>query len=401
MPATPTVLLVNQYFWPDRAATAQLLGDLAEDAARAGLEVTVLCGRGSYARADEGPLAARERWRGTNIRRVWCTNLGRGSAVRRVVDYATFFVSALCAVPFGRRHDVVVCLSTPPLIAVLGVLARFKGSRFIYKVEDLYPDVAVALGALRERALTTRLLHAVSRAVLRRAETCVALDEAMAQQLERRGARRVQVIENWADGEAIRALPEAGREFRRAEGLGDDMLVLYSGNLGRAHRFDAVVEAMERLDDAPMQFLFVGAGARLPEVRRALADHPHVNFLPYQPRSRLPEMYAAADLHLVTLEDAVGGLLVPSKYAAALAAEKPVLLVGGGEMSLVEEISRQKVGWACQHDPNAIEGALREAASDPEARRRMGARAREVFAAHYSRAQNTARWIELLRGAPR
>lgn len=392
------LLLLNQYFWPDRAATAQLLTDLGEDLAARGWEVTALAGRGSYVAGREGRLPARETFRGVAIRRVWCTSFGRRTTLGRLADYLSFLLAAATVVLLGPRHDVVVGLSTPPLVAVLGALGRRRGTRFVYKVEDLYPEVAVALGTLRPGSLANRFLARVSRAVLARTDAVVALDEAMASLLRQRGARRVEVIPNWADGEAIAPDPEAGRRFRREVGIGEEFVVLYAGNLGLAHRFDAVVGAARLLAERTpgVRFLFVGGGPRLEDVRRATEDLPNVTFLPYQPRERLRALYAAADVHLITLRDEVAGLLVPSKYAAALAAGKPVLLVGGDGSDLRGEISEHRLGWTCPHDAQAVARSIEQARAEPAIRRQAAAGIRGIFEMKYSRSMATSRWSRLL-----
>ncbi len=146
-----------------------------------------------------------------------------------------------------------------------------------------------------------------------------------------------------------------------------------------------------------MTFLFVGGGPRLGEVRRATEGLGNVRFLPYQPRPRLHDLYNAADVHLVTLRDEVAGLSTPSKYPAALAAGKPVLLVGGAGTRMCGEIEAEGLGWTCRPTAEDVRGALREALADPEALAGMGRRAREVFDRRYSRKLATARWIRLLR----
>jgi len=382
------------------AATAQLLGDLAEDLAGRGWEVTALAGRGSYAPGRKGSLPRRESFRGVEIRRVPSTNFGRGRMLGRVLDYATFFLGAGFAVLFGPRQEVVVALSTPPLVALLGLLARLRGSRFVYKVEDLYPDVAVALGTFRPGSPLARFFAALSRWILSRADATVALDGAMARRLTGRGARRTAVIPNWADGEAIRPDPEAGAALRRELDLpGDGLVLLYSGNLGLAHRFDAVTTAARRLAEAGDErivFLFVGAGPRLAEVRQATAGLKNVRFLPYQARERLGALYNAADLHLITLREEVAGLLVPSKYAASLAAGKPVLLVGGRGTDLYDEIRRQGLGWALAHEAGAVIAALGEAVEKPAELAAMGARGRQIFETSYHRSGATGAWQDLI-----
>jgi glycosyltransferase involved in cell wall biosynthesis len=294
---------------------------------------------------------------------------------------------------------VVVCLSTPPLVAALGLLARLRGARFVYKVEDLYPDVAVALGTFKARSLAARLFGRLSRALLGRADVVVALDEAIGRALQARGARRVAVIPNWADGEALRPDPEAGEGLRAVYGLGDRFVVLYSGNLGLAHRFDAVIAAARAI--APVRpdvlFLFVGDGPRLAEVKRLATGLPNVRFLPYQPREALAALYNAADVHLVTLRDEVAGLLVPSKYSAALAAARPVLLVGGTETTIAREIEDEGLGWVCPHEPEAVIEALKEALQVRGLLEEQGRRARAVFEGRYERRGATARWSRVLR----
>jgi glycosyltransferase involved in cell wall biosynthesis len=316
-----------------------------------------------------------------------------------VTDYATFLASATLSVLVGRRADVTVCLSTPPLVAVLGRLARLLDSRFVYKVEDLYPDVAVRLGAVRRGSLGERFFAALSAQLLRSADAVVALDEAMARELHLRGARRVEVIPNWADGEAIRPEPSAGDAIRREQGLKGRFVVLYSGNLGLAHRFDAVCETARSLAKtlSDVFFLFVGAGPRLEEVETGVRGLPNVRLLPYQPRERLGELYNAADIHLVTLRDEVAGLLVPSKYPAALAAGKPVLQVGGRGADLWQEIQDEDVGWVCEHRAEEVMGAIHLATSDADSVRQKGERARDLFERKYTRSACTEAWYRLLR----
>jgi colanic acid biosynthesis glycosyl transferase WcaI len=391
------VLLINQYFWPDVAATAQLLAELAEDLGAGGASVTVLTGRGSYIPGGAGKLPRREEWRGVEVRRVRCTNFGRASVLGRLTDYLTFFVSAKAAVLFGRRRDVVVCLSTPPLVGILGLLARLRGARFVYKVEDLYPDVAVMLETLQAGSFVSQVAAALSRMVLRRAHAVVALDGTMANALKRRGARTVEVIPNWADGRAIRPDASAGGTFRREHGLDARFVVLYSGNLGLVHSFGAVIEAARTLAslEPRLLFLFVGAGPRLAEVRAQARELENIRFEPYQTREVLRGLFNAADVHLVTLRDEVAGFVVPSKYQAALAAGKPVLLVGGRGTEMHDEIEREGVGWCCS-DAAGVRAVLLHACRHPEALDEMGASARALLEKKYERRLCTRQWAELL-----
>ena len=393
----PRVLFVNQYFWPDVAATAQLLADLTEDLVAAGLSVGVVAGRGSYEGRRGTRLAARESWRGAHVRRVRCSSFGRSSRVGRIADYASFMISSAVAVVTGPRCDVIVCLSTPPFVSLLGVLAKMRGSRFVYKAEDVYPDLALALGFLRSGGVLVRLLGSLARWAMSKAEVVVVLDDGMDEVISRSGAQRVEVIPNWSDGAAIQPDPSAGLAFRARLGLEEPFVVLYSGNFGLAHRFDAVAAAARDLEkqDAGVHFLFVGGGARLPELRAGVEGLKNCTFLGYQPREDLRALYAAADLHLVTLRDEVANLLWPSKYPAALAAGKPVLFVGSESMGIYREVEQYGVGWSCRHQPGEIVDSIKEARG---CARQRGVEARRLFEGKYTRDQAAGRWHELLSG---
>jgi glycosyltransferase involved in cell wall biosynthesis len=281
---------------------------------------------------------------------------------------------------------------------MLGLLASHRGSRFIYKVEDLYPDIAVELGAVSRDGLTDRVLSRLSSRLLSHADTVVTLDQAMADVVRHRGARKVEIIPNWADGQAISPDSEAGRRFREEHGLEGRFIVLYSGNLGLAHRFDAVCTAAQILEgsDSHIMFLFVGDGPRLFEVKQAAGGLTNVRFLPYQPRENLRELYNAADMHLLTLRHEAAGLLVPSKYAAALGAGKPVLMVGGAGADLFKEIEIERVGWAVDHDDAQIISVLNSAAEGAESVSEFGERARKLFDRKYSREICTHTYFQLV-----
>ncbi len=391
------ILLINQYFHPDMAATSQLLGDLAEDLTLQGWEVTALAGRGSYAASSNQALPRRENWSGIDIRRLWCTDFGRKSSIGRMSDYLSYLCSALLFVLFAKHQDVVLCLSTPPLVAILGIVAKLRGSLFVYKVEDLYPDIAIALQTLRP-GFVTKALSFISRLLLSKADMVVSLDDRMAHTVKTRGAHQIKTIPNWADGQAIYPDDLAGKLFCQKHGLANKFIVLYSGNLGLAHRFDAISQAAKTLakKDSRIHFLFVGGGTRLAEVQEAAKGLLNVQFMAYIPRIALNELYNAADIHLVSLRDETAGLQVPSKYSAALAAGKPVMLVGGNGSDLSSEITAEHVGWVCDHCSSQIEATILAAARDGDQSKNIGRTARELFMKRYDRNICTAKWIELL-----
>ena len=395
------VLLLNQFFHPDLSATAQLATDLAEDLVASGLEVTALAARGSYLGGQKLPL--REVHRGIRIDRVRCTSLGKRSIARRLVDYATFFLSAAARVLFSRRQDVVVAMSTPPLVATLGVmLRRLRGTRFVYWLQDVYPELAIAFGVVRAGSATARVLDGISRLTLRSADAVVVLGEAMAERVRAKGIdpSRVHVVPNWADERVLRPVQREGNAFRRAHDLAGKRVVLYSGNMGRAHDVATLLGAARLLRGEPdLVFLFVGEGAKRAEVEAGARELPSIRLLPYQPREGLSESLSAGDVHVVTQSNFTVGLIEPSKLYGAMAVGRPVLFIGPAGTEAAQTVEHEGIGEvvACGDCAGAAAalGRLLQRCGE------LGDRARAVFECSYTRSLRTARFGRVLRTLPR
>lgn len=412
------VLLINQYYYPDIAATAQLCQDWAEDLVRLGHEVTVLAGtaryrlphRGEQAEPGAGPeLPRRALHGGVRIVRVPVLGGGGRSAagrlVRRAGGYASFLGGALAALLTVERPDVVVALSTPPMVAALGLAAqRRHGAGFVYWVQDVYPELLVALGVLRPTSPVTRALAALARALYRRADRVIALDEAMAERLVAAGAppARVRVIDHFCDTREIRPQPAAANPLRQRLGLGDQFLICYAGNHGRCHDFDTVLAALAQqaaAGDTALHWLFVGDGEQR---QRLVAGVPAalrgvVHLLPPQARAELPAVLSAGSVGLVTLKAELAGLVAPSKLYGLLSAGCPIVYVGPRRGRIPELLATEAVGVALDNgDAAGLLQALHRLRADAPARAAMAARARTLAVTRYDRSRCTAAHAALL-----
>ena len=383
------IVLLNQYYAPAEAATAQFLADLAEDLVRHGHRVSVVASRRSYP-DPSGLYPSRETRAGVEVRRTWTTGFGRGRALGRMIDYAGFMVGAAGALALQRDVDLVVSLTTPPHVECLGLAAaRLRGARAVCWVMDIYPELAFVLGALRRDSWTGRALAALAGATIRRLDGTIALGETMAGRLRAAGARRVEVVHNWADENSIRPLPPAASVLRHRWGWSERFVVQYSGNLGLAHEFDTALEAAERLRDEPrVLFAFVGDGPRRPAVEREVARRglANVEFRPHVARESLGDCLCAGDVHLLTLLPGVEGLVVPSKVYGILAAGRPVLYVGP-EAGEAADILREGACGArvAPGDAVGLADAIRLYLRDGERREADGRRARELFERRYTK----------------
>jgi len=382
------VVLINQYYPPSEAPTGLLLADLGESLAMGGHDVTVICSRRDYT-DPERRFALRERVRGVEVRRARGTGFGRGSRIGRLLDYLSFLVGAALRLALQRRPEVVVTLTTPPMLALPALsLARLKRARFVFWVMDVYPDLAFELGVLRRGSVVGRLFERLSRHVLRGSDAVAALGEPMAEVLRAAGARRVEIVHNWADGEAIVPLSVEENPLRRECGWQDRFVVLYSGNLGLAHEFETVLCAAERLRDRPdVLFAFVGTGPSLERLRQECRRRglTNVEFRPWVPHRELGRSLTSGDIHLITLREGLAGLLVPSKIYGTLAAGRPTVFVGPANSEITAILREGECGV---HVSPGEDGALAEAiaayAVDEPRRLEHGRRARLLFERRYS-----------------
>jgi colanic acid biosynthesis glycosyl transferase WcaI len=373
-----TFLLLNQTFHPDRMATAYYLTDAAQALVAQGHSVTVV----TSARGYDDPTAefeTRETLSGIDIHRIRPLAFGKSSRWRRALDFASYLL--LCALKLARmpRFDVVIALTSPPLISVLGaVVSRLRGSRFVFWVMDLNPDEAIAAGWLKPESFTARLLAWLLFFSFRSADQIVALDRFMADIIAGKGIdrRRIAVLPPWSH-DVIR-FDCCGRDaFRKARGWGGKFVVMYAGNHSPCNPLDTVIEAAESMrGDAQIEFCFVGGGSVFPAIQRDVALRlPNVVCLPHIPREELSAPLSAADLHVVTLGDAFRGLIHPSKLYNVLKVGGPVLYVGP-EPSHVTDVARATglATWRCAHgDVAGVVEAIRAARATTSGHSRTGA----------------------------
>lgn len=370
------VVAINQFYAPDPAATSQLLTELAEGLVARGHQVSVVAA---------GDQAGREDRNGVAVHRVRATRLGKRTIVHRAVDYASFYAGAFGALARVSRRapDVYLALTTPPLIAAVPQAVSLGRTPVVALIQDLYPDVAVALGAVRDGSATHRMWAAATRLSLGRAARVIALSDAMASHLARHGVEtdRLEVIPNWALVELEEAPTAlAGHAARLEYGLGDRFVVMYSGNHGAGHAFDTLLEAARRLRDRPdLVFAFVGDGVRRGEVERFVAREQldNVKLFPLAPRERLADSLAAADVHVVTMRDGLDGLIVPSKFYGILAASRPTLFIGPRADTIPQTIAATACGIACDNgDVDGVVTAITRLAGHRDEAVAMGQRGR-------------------------
>jgi glycosyltransferase involved in cell wall biosynthesis len=379
---------VNQFFWPDLAATGLLLTDVVRHLADQGHEITVICGASTYA-VSESSLPPRAR-----VIRIPNLPFGRAK-IMRLFSYASFYAGAAIRALGVPKPDLIVSMTTPPLLSVLGHALKTtrRARHFIWEM-DLYPDIAVDLQVLPERSLLTRIIGSTANFTRRRADGVIALGECMKRRITGHGVpeHKVHVAHNWADGERIR--PPAYRD------VNGKLTIVYAGHLGMAHDIATVGGAIYRLDSTgKYRFVFVGGGPRAKDLE-AFAKARNLKsaeFLPFCTRDELNTLLACTDIGLVTQKNECTGSLVPSKLYAQLAAGLPLLYVGPSSATPGAIIHQHGCGWRVDcGDVDSLVELLQNLARNRHEVIEKGELARTVFLRHFDRPVSVSRIASIL-----
>jgi colanic acid biosynthesis glycosyl transferase WcaI len=380
------VLVINQFFWPDTAATAQLLTDVVRGIDPTLHAVTVLCGTADYGAVNvDSPPPVK-------IMRSQGLAFSRGK-IGRLISYASFFAGAAVRGVWGPKPALVLTLTTPPLISLVGtLLKRLRGSRHFIWEMDLYPDIAVELNVMKPRSVVTRLVCAVADFSRKSADGIITLGDDMKARLVARGIAedKILVAENWADGcEIVPAPFEDG-----------PLVVHYSGTFGLAHEERTITEAMRQLrGDNRFRFVFAGGGARrkgLEELCR-VEGISMVEFRPYATRAELGQSLAEGHVGLVTQIPESKGAVVPSKTYGIMAAGRPVLYIGPQGATPARVIEGHGCGWRVEPgDTAGLVRLLERLERDRNLLREAGGRARRAFEKYYDKAIGVERILSIL-----
>jgi len=395
------VLFLNRSYWPDLEATGRLLTELCEDLS-ASFDVTVVAGQ-----PNQNPTQARycvtgaEHRHGVRIERVWNSKFGKSSLVGRIVNLLSYLVGATVAAFRVRPLDVVVAETDPPLLCFLGALLKWwRRAKLVCYVQDLYPDLAVALGKI-PRGWPARWLRKAMIRAYRHADRVIVPGHDMRRVLVIAGvpAEAIQCIPNWIDTRHVVPVKD-GNAFRRAHGLDGQFVVMYSGNLGLCQPLDDVVRAAKRLcEERDILFAIVGDGVAKRRLQEAVAQMglANVRFFPYQAESCLAESLSAADLHLVPVDPRVASYLMPSKLYGVLASGSAVMAIAPEDCETARVVRDAGVGFVVTPgQPDALAEAIRRAAADRVELRAMGREARRLAQSEYDRRTITGRFGRLL-----
>jgi glycosyltransferase involved in cell wall biosynthesis len=405
-PVPVKLSVITQFFPPDYAATGQLIEELVKQLGLQGVDVEVFTGQPGYAfQTSTAPAVeqlGRVRIKRSRIAQLWPQRI-RGKAINGVLFSIRTGLHLLQA---HRRRNVVLLTTAPPFLPILGYLAHLVfGLSYVCLLYDLYPDIAVELGVVQESHWLTRFWRAVNRQVWRRAKGIIVLSSDMKQRVSANCpgiADKISVIHSWSNPERITPLAKQENWFAQQHQLVEQFTVLYSGNMGRCHDMDTILDAARYLKDEPIQFVFIGSGAQrdvVMEKATQLGLHNFL-FLPYQDHQVLPYSLTACDLSLVSISPGMEDLVAPSKLYSALSAGRPVAVVCPQHSYLNQLIANANCGTTFENgDGQGLAKFIRFLNADPQLVERMGKSGRQYLKDNFTPETIAKQYIRVLHRA--
>jgi colanic acid biosynthesis glycosyl transferase WcaI len=393
------LLVLCPHYAPDVAPTGEVMTQIAEQLVARGHRLHVVTSLPWYQHHAiepgwEGRVVRHDDTDWGRITRVHPFPTDKRNIPARGLAFAGFTgLAGLTALVSRGRPDAVLAMSPPLTLGAAGwAAARAHRVPFVFNIQDVFPDVAVELGAIENRHVIA-VASWLERQTYLRADAVTVLSDDLRDNVaakitgsgrtaSRRRARatsagKVRVIPNFIDTDRIRPLP-AENAYRAEYGLTGKTVVMYAGNVGLSQSLELVLAAAAHFaDDPDVVFVINGGGSARPGLERAAAGLPNVRFVDMQPKERLAEVAAAADVHLVPLRSGLARSSVPSKLYTILAAGRPVVASVDPGTEVARTVEAADAGLAVPpDDPEAFTKAIARLVHSPEDRARMGASAR-------------------------
>ena len=376
--------VVSELYYPETSATGYYVTRIAEGLARR-FQVSVLCCQPTY--AARGLKDSDNSFRnGVDIHRCWSTIFAKNNPLLRLVNVVTICISlTLSALRVSKAGDVFLVVTNPPFLPAFILIAAKRGARCIMLTHDVYPDVLASVGVLSKDSLLYKTGEYFGSFTFRSMDMILVLGRDMEKVIARRlGDLKVpvRVITNWSDTEAVTPLPRGDNSLLRELGLETKFVVQYSGNIGRTHGIETIVEAARRLKDhQDISFLFIGWGAKEHWLRDTIKNEQleNVLFLPPRPRDEIPISLNACDLAIIAFLKGMAGVSVPSRMYNVMSAGKPLLAAADESSEIAMLVNEEQIGATISpEDPEQFANAILALKADSKALEEMAMRARRV-----------------------
>ena len=345
------ITLITQFFPPDYAATGQLLDRLTNKLSQLKINSTIICGMPNYAFKDKN-INRFDFKHNRLIIRTRLSTFMRRSFIGRILNSFLFCINGLYNLIFILpKSDLLIFTTEPPFAPFISIVTSFLNrTKYILIVYDSYPNILFENNVLSENNILIKLWLYLNKFVYLNAERIITLSSPMAMKFISDypyTKNKISIIPSWADEKKIKPLSKSKNWFIKKHKLKDKFVILYSGNQGRCHDFQTILDtALLLKDNSKILFLFIGSGYHNNLIKEFKINHKlhNIKLLNYQPYNYLPFSLTAADLALVSISENSANLIAPSKLYGHLAAGTPIGVISPPNSYLEELVKVNNIG---------------------------------------------------------
>lgn len=405
------ILVLGVNYLPEPTAIGPYTADLAVHLKQCGHEVVVSTGfptapQWKVWEGYEGRWWMRETIDGVPVKRTYLYVPKQPKrALQRILFDCSFALSALVGNLFSPRVDLVIVISPPLQVGLTGwILGMLNRAPCFFHIQDLVPDAAVAVGAMRDGSWPVRLAHAMERFIYRRMAGIGVITPGFITNLVRKGVpqEKIALLPDYIDTSQIQHGPP-DNEFRTEQGIPPGTFVaMYAGSVAAKQGLRTFVEtAAELRSRSDILFYVVGEGPYLAELKMLAAklDLQNLRFLPVQARATLPQKLAAANALVVTQIKSVTDIVFPGKLLYYMAAGRPILAAVSPQSETGTFVAENSVGLVVPpEDPASLAKAILQLKENPVHADELGANGRRVCLNQFDRATVLARFTSHMEG---
>ena len=402
------ILVLSLIFSPDNVSTAQIWAGIAEDLKRTGHDLRVITTTPHFHRDASlearqplrnwiGRLVRRSEYAGIPVYHVLMPNKGIWPPLR-ILSWINFHILATLLGWFVRFKPDVVIAPSPPLTIGLNAwaIAAVRRARYVYNVQEIYPDIAVNLGVMKNRLLIG-FFSRLERLIYRKAARVTSITKTMCDKIAARTKPgKVRLVPNFVDLSDVVTSPR-DNVFAAEHGLAGKFVLAYAGNMGIPQRLDVMIELARRLPS--LTALLVGGGGDAARLKTLAAGLPNVKFVDYQPISRMPEIYASSDLFYVGQDASACSDGIPSKIYRILGYRKPLAVMTRSDSDLAGFVRQSKGGVLLDEDLDAAARTVAELMGDSARLESYGENGLRFVTESFDRASVSRRYEEICREA--
>ncbi|MBC1222170.1 glycosyltransferase family 4 protein [Nostoc sp. UCD121] len=401
------ILIYSYNYHPEPIGIAPLMTELAEGLVKRGHEVRVITGMPNYPEREiydgyRGQWYVTEQKNGVKIQRSYIRIKSKPNLLDRLLLELSFIFTSLPQAFRGERPDVII-LTVPPLLGILPatIFGWLYNCPIVLNVQDILPEAAVRIGLLKNKWMI-RTLAALEKFAYRTAHTISVIADGFRENLVNKGVpvSKIVCIPNWVNVNFIHPLPQQNNSWISSHQLDGKFIVLYSGNIALTQGLETVIEAAVCLRHIrEIVFVIVGESTALQRLQEYCLLHgaDNVLLLPLQPREKLPEMLAAADVGLIVQKHNVISFNMPSKIPLLLASGRPIVGSVPATGTAARAIKLSGGGVIVEPEsPDAMAAAVHDLYANPTLCTKLGNAGRQFAEENYSLEQALDRYEWLL-----